>query len=164
MAAMLLHQGKGTQQFQIAGPARPPVQQLCCCRSKHSSTRHPLHACVKITIRSIYPAAKHTSVRRMYLKPEVTGAASCSRQQSPWRCNSALPAFGTMLATTLPREPMQQQPALSKCCGFEVHCIILPGSRPRPNEPGPLQYAELQQAWSTKMALGHQYMQQDSLV
>lgn len=146
MAALFPHQPKGTQPFQIAGPTRPPLQQSCCCRLKQSSKSPPfLHVSLQLTITAIYAAAKQTSVRRMYFKPEATGAASCSRQQSPWRCNSALPAFGAMLAITLPRGPVQQ-PALSKCCVFELHCTILPDNTPIARQPGALQHAELHQA------------------
>ena len=99
---------------------------LLCSNKDHerAARRHPLHVSLQVMIWSIYPAAKQTSVRRMYFRPEVTGAASCSRQQSPWRCNSALPAFGAMLATILPRGPVQQI-ALSKRCVIELHSIIL---------------------------------------
>ena len=92
-----------------------------------------------LTVRCIYPVAKQTSVRRIYLRPDVTGLASCSKQRSPWRCKSALPAFGTILATTLPLGPVQQaavvygckaarddmQCCVNRTCFLEVYCMAL---------------------------------------
>ena len=50
-----------------------------------------------------------TSVLRTYLwaSADVTSKASCSRQPSPCRWNSAMPASGSTLAMTLPLWPAQ---------------------------------------------------------
>lgn len=84
-------------------PVFPSARRVACPQPGGAPVRLPLSLRVLSPLDPYKKCQENTtSERNTYLSPRVTAVASCSKQSSPCKCSSALPALGATDASPLP--------------------------------------------------------------